>query len=134
MESAWQHHPGCRAAGSRARYHLRVVRCSPIHALLLLLLCPLASGQERIDVRAHGATGDGVTDDAPAIQRALDAAAGGGTVVLPPSDRPYLVGRTLTVHGDGIRADPLASQPGNNRCRPQIPDQARPGPVAAQPA
>ena len=37
----------------------------------------------RIDVRARGAAGDGKKDDTAAIQRALDEARGGGTVVLP---------------------------------------------------
>lgn len=43
-------------------------------------------GTGRHDVRGHGAMGDGVTLDSGAIQRAIDAAAaaGGGTVVLPP--------------------------------------------------
>ncbi len=38
------------------------------------------------DVRAHGAMGDGVTLDTPAIEAALDAAAkaGGGQVLFPP--------------------------------------------------
>ncbi|WP_328769892.1 glycosyl hydrolase family 28-related protein [Streptomyces sp. NBC_00286] len=38
------------------------------------------------DVRAYGARADGVTDSAPAINRAIAAAgrAGGGTVVVPP--------------------------------------------------
>ncbi|MEU2775155.1 glycosyl hydrolase family 28-related protein [Streptomyces sp. NPDC007162] len=38
------------------------------------------------DVRAHGAVADGVTDCAPAINRAIAAAAraGGGTVTIPP--------------------------------------------------
>lgn len=37
------------------------------------------------DVRSYGATGDGVTDDAPAVRRAVAAvqAAGGGTVYIP---------------------------------------------------
>ncbi|MEJ3652979.1 glycosyl hydrolase family 28 protein [Actinomycetes bacterium KLBMP 9759] len=38
-----------------------------------------------VDVRSHGATGDGETNDTAAIQRAVDAVAGagGGTVLLP---------------------------------------------------
>jgi hypothetical protein len=40
-----------------------------------------------INVRHHGARGDGSTRDTAAIQRAIDvAAASGGTVVLPPGD------------------------------------------------
>jgi polygalacturonase len=38
------------------------------------------------DVRQHGAVGDGVAIDSPAINRAIEAAAqrGGGTIVVPP--------------------------------------------------
>jgi len=45
----------------------------------------------------YGAVGDGVTDDAAAIQAALDAAdtAGGGTVFAP--DGTYLIGSALTI-------------------------------------
>src|SRR5262245_55762195 len=45
------------------------------------------------DVRAFGAKGDGVVDDAPAIQAAVDTALahGGGTVFLPPG--VYILGR-----------------------------------------
>ncbi|HNQ89335.1 MAG TPA: glycosyl hydrolase family 28-related protein [Verrucomicrobiota bacterium] len=48
-----------------------------------------------MDVRAHGAKGDGVTPDTAAIQAALDACrdAGGGQVVFPPGR--YLSG---TIH------------------------------------
>lgn len=45
----------------------------------------------------YGATGDGVTDDAAAIQAAMDASsdAGGGYVILPPGT--YLIGSTLHI-------------------------------------
>ncbi len=38
-----------------------------------------------IDIRSHGAVGDARTNDAPAIQRAIDACheTGGGTVLVP---------------------------------------------------
>ncbi|MFY1689641.1 glycosyl hydrolase family 28 protein [Plantactinospora sp. WMMB782] len=35
-----------------------------------------------VDVRDHGAVADGITNDGPAIQRAVDAAPAGGTVLL----------------------------------------------------
>lgn len=51
----------------------------------------------RIDVREHGATGDGTTLDTAAIQAAVEAcaAAGGGIVVLPAGGT-YLSG-TITL-------------------------------------
>lgn len=48
-----------------------------------------------LDVTDYGATGDGVTDDAPAFQAALDEARPGWTVVAPPAT--YLIGSTLEV-------------------------------------
>lgn len=57
----------------------------------LLALVSFAQA-EVYDVRRHGAKADGTTNDAPAIQRAIDAcaAAGGGTVLVPAGD--YLSG------------------------------------------
>ena len=56
--------------------------------LAVLTVTSVASAQTPprvFDVRAHGATGDGVTLDTAAINQAIDAAAaaGGGTVVFP---------------------------------------------------
>lgn len=64
-----------------------------------------------IDVKAHGAVGDGITDDAAAIQAAIDAAAaqGGGRVVLPAGT--YLVVGGLTLK-TGVT---LAGAPGAKR-------------------
>jgi hypothetical protein len=59
------------------------------------------------NVRAFGATGNGVADDAPAIQAAEVAAekAGGGTVYLPAGkylmNSSVLVGSNIELHGDG---------------------------------
>lgn len=54
------------------------------------------------NVKYHGATGDGITDDTAAIQAAIDAAAahGGGTVYFPHG--VYIVGGALQ---DGARAN-----------------------------
>ena len=61
------------------------------------------------NVRAFGAVGNGVTDDAPAIQRAIDAAAkaGGGVVTLDPGT--YLVRYHPSDDGDGGSALTLRS-------------------------
>ena len=58
----------------------------------------LTAAENFINVRDHGAAGDGVSDDAPAIQKAIDAAAQtGGTVFFPIGK--YRICKTLTVPG-----------------------------------
>ncbi len=76
----------------------------------------LATTSEVFNVKAYGAKGDGSTDDAAAIQAALDAAEGstsnrqGGTVYMPGVDTNYIIKTPLeipvSVHlvGDGTRA------------------------------
>lgn len=46
------------------------------------------------DVTAHGVVADGVTDNAPALQKLFDetSAAGGGRIVFPAAEKPYLAG------------------------------------------
>ncbi|MFD9303412.1 glycosyl hydrolase family 28-related protein [Streptomyces sp. NPDC060048] len=67
-----------------------------------------AGAPDWFDVKAYGAIGDGAADDAPAIQRALDAAAaaGGGTVYFPVGKylvKPAAGQPALAVKADGIR-------------------------------
>lgn len=65
----------------------------PIH---LVGLPP--SQQMRVNVVDYGARGDGRTDDTHAIQAAIDAAAGGGSVEFPRG--VYMV-RSLKIHNKG---------------------------------
>ncbi len=67
------------------------------------------NGPASFDVRAFGARGDGLTDDSPAIQRAIDAAhaAGGGTVSVPRGT--YLLRHRDSPDGDGLAAIVLRS-------------------------
>ena len=64
-----------------------------IISLLTLLVASLGSAQV-YDVQTYGAIGDGIVDDTPAIQLAIEAAgvAGGGTVYFPCGQ--YRVGST----------------------------------------
>ena len=50
-----------------------------------------------VDVRAHGASGDGTTNDTPAFQAAIDTLGITGGMVLAPSPGKYLIDTALTV-------------------------------------
>lgn len=62
-----------------------------------------------IDVRRYGARGDGTNDDTAAIDAALDAAAGGSTVLLPGSASVYThrgtiaLKKGITLEGAGAK-------------------------------
>ena len=74
------------------RARRRFLRQAGALAAAVLLPRARADAALRHDVRAHGARGDGRAHDTAAIQRAIDAAArAGGVVVFPPGE--YLSGR-----------------------------------------
>lgn len=92
---------------------------------------PSGSGEGILDVRDFGAEGDGTTDDASAIQRAIDSAVKGDTVYFPEPEAHYLIARSesepiiridgekhadqLTLMGDGRgTVVKLADEPGDS--------------------
>lgn len=56
------------------------------------------------NVRACGAKGDGITNDSAAFQRTIDqvSAAGGGTVLVPPSLSSYLIAGVSVTSGVAV--------------------------------
>ncbi len=94
-------------------------------AAMLALPFP-AHGRRRVDVRVFGAVGDGRTIDTAAIQRAIDAAAGGGTVIVPRGRYRCF---TLFLKSDvtivlETGATIVAADPARDRGRYALPDLA----------
>jgi len=69
-----------------------------VWAGILFAYASVAAAKD-LSVAEFGAVADGKTDATAAIQKALDAAgqAGGGRVIIPPAERPYLVTKTIRV-------------------------------------
>lgn len=82
---------------------------------------------EGINVKIHGAHGDGVTDDTAAFQHALDAAykAGGGTVYAPPG-RYLFRGSLIMPQGVTLRGS-FSCVPSHNGIRDKGKGQPGPG-------
>lgn len=82
--------------------------------LLFVTGCSISHQGNTYDIMTYGAKGDGQTDDAAAIQRAINAcsAAGGGTVIIPAghlSMRPAIF-EILCEPSSGTQL-PIAGQP-----------------------
>src|SRR5215208_4415320 len=76
-----------------------------ILGLCLLLTCLSTNtfaATASLNLRDFGATGDGITDDAPAFQKALDAlaAAGGGTLFRPAGK--YVIATPVSKNFTGL--------------------------------
>ena len=77
------------------------------------------------DVKGYGAVGDGVADDAAAIQHAIDTAAtvGGGTVLMPAGtyrlESPLTIpaGAAVVLTGDGMNTTLLSFRGGGAAIR-----------------
>jgi len=67
--------------------------------LVFLLLASVSVYAAEFNVTDFGAVADGNTDCAEAIQEALDAAgkAGGGKVIIPGAQKPYIVSKTVKI-------------------------------------
>ena len=74
-------------------------------ALCLILTCLSTNtfaAPQTLNLRDFGATGDGITDDGPAFQKALDAlaAAGGGTLFIP--EGKYVIATPVSKNFNGL--------------------------------
>ncbi len=123
------------AAGFQAAPQGRPARLAPPPPAVELRFAELAPDEPNVfNALKHGATGDGVHLDQPALQRAIDAAheAGGGVVLLPPGT--YRTGTLRLLSNVRLHLDQGATILGStNRDHYQV-GQSRPGVIVAQDA
>lgn len=70
---------------------------------LLAIGIAVTAGAQQIDVKAHGATGDGRTDDTKAIQKAIDGAKVGDTIYFPAGR--YMISSINLKPGVNLKGD-----------------------------
>lgn len=88
------------------------------------------SGVEQVDVRSFGASGDGATDDRPAVQAALDEAARlGATVFFPPGT--YLLATATQPEDRILRTYPSQHLQGSGNLQSTLKVAASFGPYTA---
>src|SRR5438132_1119586 len=79
----------------RRRSYATVLALSALSVFEIAAPHRVSASVAELNVRAYGATGNGVTDDTAAVQRAFNgAAAGGNAVYFPPGT--YLL-RTVSI-------------------------------------
>lgn len=73
-----------------------------------------------VSVSDFGAVGDGVTNDTPAFQAALNSLGGKGGVVNVPKGKKYLIDTALTIPVNAVLRGPyvFVGSPGNNASTP----------------
>lgn len=81
-------------------------------SVFLLMSCLVGPAAERqsgcviVNVRDMGAKADEQTDDAPAIQAAIDRVSKtGGRVLIPKASSHYAIGRSLVISADNVELD-----------------------------
>jgi len=73
----------------------------PLLFIIVLSPCSYTADFNLVD---FSVVADGRTDCSEAIQKVFDAAgrAGGGRIIIPPADKPYLVSKTITLRFSNI--------------------------------
>ena len=80
----------------------RVIIYSGFIVFFLMSVLFFSGCTDAITVESYGAVGDGVTDDAEAIQRAIEFAGSSGATVLFGSGKIYALGTGISIEHDDI--------------------------------
>lgn len=110
------------AAGAYSRPSAGIPASDLASSIQTTLSNSVGKGELVFNVLDYGAVGDGVTDDGPAFQATINACntVHGGTLFVPPSSHPYLIGQSLhitqaiTIAGCNWQSTILRLAPGVN--------------------